>query len=540
MRQFSKKHQSWIASWSLKHTFFVIMGGDVVPIYDPTRDETPEPWHQVTITSKGFIALLKAHVDVPMISATSIACRSTADTFAKVFSCVQATYVIFECIGRLAVGLPITLLELNVLGHIGCALLRFFFWWEKALNMRDPVSIRCPGIDAWASKLKMDASNDRQLVRLQSQAKTIEALKLLPELDPDASDTYFGSSSDIQAPQPIYPFDYILHNRDPEWADFQNTSATNAVLLLSYVPIEITQQVLHDILRRYKYLAAVRKIFWTTRLTLHPVHVRPSLVTRWWQIGLGGVESSAEVWFPAPRSANRHWIFELSYHIIWLSDLEGQADKIRILAAVSGKRNSSQRPSLQPDSDHTSLLSSYEKSSAQDADLLVDEAPAKPTGTAYLYDADVVGGWSRLTHLSLILLIAATCLYGALHIAAWNSHFTTNSEEWLWRTSAALIGASGFAVAVWFSLLPVFSELSSKYLKDPFKVTEKWYFDALQVYAIIVLSIPALLAAVVAVLLLLCYVAARAFIVVEAFICLRSQPPSAYVVSSWASWFPHL
>jgi len=37
-----------------------------------------------------------------------------------------------------------------------------------------------------------------------------------------------------------------------------------------------------------------------------------------------------------------------------------------------------------------------------------------------------------------------------------------------------------------------------------------------------------------------CYVVARFFIVIEAFIALRSLPPEAYEVPSWVQWLPHL
>ena len=42
----------------------------------------------------------------------------------------------------------------------------------------------------------------------------------------------------------------------------------------------------------------------------------------------------------------------------------------------------------------------------------------------------------------MVLWLANFC-YGGIHAAAWNDHFPSEVEKWLWRSSASYIGFCG-------------------------------------------------------------------------------------------------
>jgi hypothetical protein len=43
--------------------------------------------------------------------------------------------MVTQTITRQVAGLPITLLELNTLAHVTCAVLMYFIWWKKPQNV---------------------------------------------------------------------------------------------------------------------------------------------------------------------------------------------------------------------------------------------------------------------------------------------------------------------------------------------------------------------------------------------------------------------
>ena len=65
--------------------------------------------------------------------------RSKADDIAKVLVCLQAGNLTIQCLTRLWGHLPISMLEINTLGHVICALLMYAFWLHKPQNIRQPL-----------------------------------------------------------------------------------------------------------------------------------------------------------------------------------------------------------------------------------------------------------------------------------------------------------------------------------------------------------------------------------------------------------------
>ncbi|CAO1601037.1 hypothetical protein XANCAGTX0491_004705 [Xanthoria calcicola] len=76
--------------------------------------------------------------EVPDLSVAELRSKSKADVLAKVFTCIQATWFIAQCLTRLAQHIPISLLELNTFGHAICALLIYVLWWDKPFEVDYP------------------------------------------------------------------------------------------------------------------------------------------------------------------------------------------------------------------------------------------------------------------------------------------------------------------------------------------------------------------------------------------------------------------
>ncbi|KAK7932000.1 hypothetical protein PG985_002712 [Apiospora marii] len=119
--------------------------------------------------------------------------------------------------------------------------------------------------------------------------------------------------------------------------------------------------------------------------------------------------------------------------------------------------------------------------------------------------------------LSVILLLFLPALYGGIHLSAWNAMFGTNAETTLWRCSAILIMAGH----------PLFCALAFSLGKlMEFRKRDNYLDTGILVFCMWCL--------------LLSYVAARVYIVAEAFISLYAVPIGVYWTPDWVEMLPHL
>ncbi|KAF8453267.1 hypothetical protein BDZ91DRAFT_668735, partial [Kalaharituber pfeilii] len=64
--------------------------------------------------------------------------KSKADSLAKLLVCGQAGWMVIQCIARKSTGLPVTLLEINTVMHVVCALFMYFLWLKKPQEVNVP------------------------------------------------------------------------------------------------------------------------------------------------------------------------------------------------------------------------------------------------------------------------------------------------------------------------------------------------------------------------------------------------------------------
>jgi hypothetical protein len=158
--------QKWLG---LSGAFFVVMGGYVVELEQPsqlqyidvsyvedgkpvTSDRREKPQSIVTtIGAQGFKDLLndgiieqrvkdgtlsKCHFDH-----TRIEDSGKANNIAKLIITVQILWMVIQCIGRKATGLPVTILEVHVLIQISYSVLAYACWWNKPLDIASPIAL---------------------------------------------------------------------------------------------------------------------------------------------------------------------------------------------------------------------------------------------------------------------------------------------------------------------------------------------------------------------------------------------------------------
>lgn len=125
----------------MTHSFYAGMGGFVIDTEDRDLPDLIDKNPRLSLTAQGVLFLANHGHDMSYISETSIKDRSKADGLAKLLVCLQSGYMIVQYAGRLAAHLPMTLLEINTLGHVLCALIMYLFWREKPQDIHDATII---------------------------------------------------------------------------------------------------------------------------------------------------------------------------------------------------------------------------------------------------------------------------------------------------------------------------------------------------------------------------------------------------------------
>ena len=125
----------------------------------------------------------------------------------------------------------------------------------------------------------------------------------------------------------------------------------------------------------------------------------------------------------------------------------------------------------------------------------------------------------RMFHLPIALGFTVAALsYGGLHALAWSAHFGSSTEQLLWRMSACV----------------VMGGLPSCYVMIKFARYDGALHGRVEVIHAINVTITVLVG-----LIMLAYMPARAYLVVESFINLSHLPAGAYELPRWSTYFPH-
>jgi hypothetical protein len=135
------------------------MGGFAIDTHPRSPDESKFIYRygspRLTVTDAGTLFLAQ-HGCLPDISTETITDKRKADDISKGLVCVQAGWLVVQCIARLAAGLPVTLLEVVTLAHCLSALAMYALWWHKPLEISVPVCLDHPYIRQMAAFMVID------------------------------------------------------------------------------------------------------------------------------------------------------------------------------------------------------------------------------------------------------------------------------------------------------------------------------------------------------------------------------------------------
>ena len=389
---FEETHQERKHPWTIVHSFCACMGGFAMDTANSLEGPYTKGSLRLSLGSRGVAFVARHGGRIPDVSKASIFDRSKADNVAKCLVCLQAGWAIVQCISRLASHLPLTLLEINTLGHVLCALLIYFFWLRKPLDVNGPTVLTgewTHPICAWMLMGNHLGSS--------SEESGVELSGLY--VYPRGSDKV-APANNLSTEPPL------SDHGECETGTRQNGRVSDAESVTASVGL---QKSVHSPLK-----------------DLDPglIPLREDQVLSGTLFGLkpdfspNGSRLSLDSQSPV-RTANLDVVTATRWRLasIFVSE---HWNILRINPAESLPEGP-----LAPNT-------------VDFADLITLEVPDWP-GLDQL---------PRHTFSTFAKLCAATTLYGGLHIGAWNSVFPTTVESLLWKTSAVLIAGSGLTTGV--------------------------------------------------------------------------------------------
>ena len=142
------------------------------------------------------------------------------------------------------------------------------------------------------------------------------------------------------------------------------------------------------------------------------------------------------------------------------------------------------------------------------------------------------------------LLCFATLIYAAIHLAGWNFTFPTRAERILWRASSMFLMVS--TIVFWLCETVAAWHRKGRWQRlyyrvfDPEKMAEAEFARQLSLSKKEPKPMPLVWEFWAITPLAIMYAWARGYIVLEAFIGLRSLEPSAYLNVEWSNYVPHI
>ena len=145
--------------WSRVHSFYAKMGGFVIDLDEVCQVEGSNFTTKVsrlTLTPRG-VALLARCGYLPRISKEDILDKSKSDNVSRLLSVLQALWMLAQIVGRLIGKMPVTLLEVNTLEHIICAVIIYLLWWDKSKLINEPTKINGDWVPSMCAYMYMSS-----------------------------------------------------------------------------------------------------------------------------------------------------------------------------------------------------------------------------------------------------------------------------------------------------------------------------------------------------------------------------------------------
>ncbi|KAK8189257.1 uncharacterized protein BKA78DRAFT_319062 [Phyllosticta capitalensis] len=473
--------KSSFTPWTLQQAFFAVSGGLTV--------DTSSFWHvpQMTLTPRGLMQLTRAGL-LPHVTNEEVTEKSKANTAAKIMVCIQASWFLLQAVARLAQKLPLTLLEIHVLTHVLCALGMYFCWVDKPYDVGMPVVVDDELVKDMVALFLLDATpwfgthkeEDRRGDRLRSPIPMNEIRDRHVSFQRKKISLWtklFQWDQDLEWIERHELQKEREREEEEELQEHVESDAKSPFMRFSFEEAEKEKQNLSESSSQSQT---------TPSSPLTP----PDQMAR--------IQDHQ-------KRANRA-----------LDHL-----RARHFAAVAcrGDKPLPSLPKLYFRADHP-----------REQYVVVERSNRRIEGKIGNQDSD-----SRVLR-SVTAFGAISVAYGGVHLCAWNDHFPSAVECWMWRVAALCMVA-----------FPVIAGVLGVGMKTYEKVKPQrkkwrgasWLFwltrIAVLVVAFAVLG-PLVLSEIVA---LAGWSYGRGFMLVEAFVSLRSPPVGTYKVLEWSAYWPH-
>lgn len=447
--------------WTRTHSFYANMGGFVFDLeehYPAERDTFTAKHSRLTVTPRGM-ALLARCGFLPKISKEDILDKSKSDNLSKVISVVQALWMLAQIIGRLIANLPVTLLEVNTLAHIMCAMIIYILWWDKPKLINEPTRLHGEWVPPVSAYMYMSS-------QISGWKKVKPGILKKDWIDPELS---------ILALKP-------------------STARTSELGILTPIQNASSSK------QRLAFIASLRSISTASIPRLQPDSDCGSFITRPVSCYTAKGESSSTAMATIK------------------SRLESSHDLQSIRWPLAAEAMTL----------HSAIACRVIPRETQDGD---EKLKWVEPITEELVD-DSIGNWATgnlLRDMSGFVMgmvvWSASMAYGGVHAAAWDGHFPSSIEMWLWRASSIFIAGSGLTWILINMLARTFKGFKAYWGK----------VESLNAHWTSLVGLGSL-----ATLCGLTYLLARIYLVVEAFISLRKLPAAAFETFEWTQLFPHL
>ena len=437
------------------------MGGFVFDLEENCaveRDTFTAKHSRLTVTPRGM-ALLARCGFLPKISKEDILDKNKSVNLSKLISVVQALWMLAQIVGRLIVDLPVTLLEVNTLAHILCAIIIYILWWDKPKLINEPTRLRGDWVPPVAA--------------------------------------YMYMSSQISGWRRMRPGVLKKHWIDQELSILAlKPSAARILELSTLTPMQKISHSKH----RLAFIASLPSISIASIPRLQANSDCGSLYTR-------------------PISAYT---------------INGESSSTAI-STIQSRLESSQELqttrwclAAEAMTLHSAIACRVIPRETQEGDQKLEWV--EPI-TEELID-ESIGNWATenlLRDMSGFVMGMvvwfASMAYGGLHATAWNGHFPSRIEMWLWRASSVCIASSGLLWILINALARTFKSFEA-YWREVETLRAHWT-------GLVGLGCLATICG-------LAYLVARIFLVVEAFISLRRLPSATFDTLQWTQLVPHL
>ncbi|KAL8829996.1 MAG: hypothetical protein Q9191_001692 [Dirinaria sp. TL-2023a] len=472
-------HRESRGLWTLVHGFYAGMGGFDFPLRNLTTTSGTSIFEfdckRLTLTARGVALLADCNL-LPDIERQFLNDKSKSDGLSKFLACLQAAWLIVQVIGRLVLGLQITLLEINTLGHVFCVFVIYLLWWHKPRMVLEPITLYGDWTGPLCAYMYMSSKISGQA---KANAGIIKDITIKPEISTIA---FLPDEPSKHAVNTVEDYMKIasgrLLNDTSNSAAEQNFKLDDGAVRQTSTRSEIAE-------------GAMPQCIPSGSFRPHPKLARS---VKGFSNGVSRADYSEESHDLSDQQARR-WSLA--------------AEAVCIYPSVKRR--------FTPINYNDAFGKTKMCLEETEPEELVEEHCSN-----WFTQGLLPGDYGLVMGMALWF---ASMAFGGIHAVAWHDYFPSQIESWLWRISAIYITWSGL---VWLLI-----NLAAR-ISNPFDE----YWNSLRLSRPPFVSSTPL--AIICFICGALYTFARMYLVIEAFISIRKLPVSAYQTPDWVQIIPHL